>query len=80
MNPSYKMSVECVDIELRSRKKEQCKALYEELKQDLADLDSINSRANWYDRAACLKEVGCRWHYKDIIRKAKEYLAESRDY
>jgi len=80
MSTSYKMTVECADIELRRQKKERCKRLYAELKRDLTDLDSVDFRAHWYHRAACLKEAGCWWHYNVITRKAREYLAEQGDY
>jgi len=60
--------------------KEQCKALYADLKQDLPDLDSINFRSHWYYRAWCLKESGCWWHYNVIMEEAKKYLAGEGDY
>lgn len=53
--------------------KEECKALYRELKMDFGDLDSLNFRVLWFERAYRLKERGCFWHYSVLMRKAKDY-------
>jgi len=82
MNDSHRMSVESKELEIavKKQKKEQCSSLYRELKRDLTDLASVDFRPHWFYRAACLKAAGCWWHYKIILRKAREYLSEQGDY
>ena len=60
--------------------KEECKALYRELKRDFGDLDSVNFKELWFVRARALKERGCFWHYAVLIRKSRDYLKGKGDY
>lgn len=60
--------------------KNDCKALYRELKEDFGDLDSVNFRGHWFARAYRLKELGCWWHHALLIRKARDYLKGKGDY
>ena len=61
-------------------KKSECKELYRQLKDDMRDLDSVNFRPHWFERAKVLQERGCWYHYNILIRKARDYLAHKGDY
>jgi len=60
--------------------KEECKRLYRELKEDIADLESDNFRKLWFERLDILKKAGCWWHYAVLKRKARDYMRGKGEY
>lgn len=60
--------------------KNECQALYRELKRDFGDLNSASFKKHWLSRAYRLKELGCWFHYMILKRKAREYLNGEGDY